>query len=148
MRIVRLATGSHWTVCAACVGADCPVLEFVAELEGKGGRDSKRSREILADLTSYAPNNSSTDWIRQEFSTDLGNDIYEFRWGGKGGVPRVLWFYDENRVVVCVHATIKKDDRLDTQDMELAIKRRKDYFEAKEAGELDFVEIAEYENNK
>src|SRR5689334_4650384 len=122
MRVVRLAAGSHWTVCASCTDEGCPVLKYVEEMEALGGRDGKRSRKILSDLTSYAPNSDKGEWAKSRFSVELDDGIFEFRWDGKGGVPRVLWFYDENRIVVCVHGVTKKDDQLDPEDVELAKK--------------------------
>lgn len=147
MQVVQLAKGTHWTVCAACANGGCPVLGFIEELEGKGGNDSKRGRKIFSDLTQHAPNSASSEWAATDFSKDLGDDIYEFRWNGKGGVPRVLWFYDENKVVVCVHATIKKKPRLEPQDMEIARQRRAEYFAAKAADQLEFVDIENFDGN-
>jgi phage-related protein len=147
MRVVRLAQGTHWTICAACSGSGCPVVEFVADLESKGGRDAKRARKILADLTTYAPNSTNGEWAKTEFSKDLGSEIYEYRWDGKGGVPRVLWFYDENKIVVCVHAVLKKDHRIEPQDIEVAIQRRNDYLAAKAAGQLTLIEADDLDDN-
>lgn len=145
MRIVRLAAGSHWTVCAVCADGACPVLDYIAELETD---DPKKSRKVTSDLTDFAPNSSNATWIAQEFSTDLGDGIYEFRWNGKGGAPRVLWFYDANQLVVCVHGTTKKARRLSPEDMALAKKRQEEYFAAKRAGKLEVVSLAEFESEK
>jgi phage-related protein len=147
MRVVRLAAGSHWTVCAACTPDGCSVLKYIEEMEVLGGRDAKRSKKILSDLTTYAPNSDKGEWAKSEFSIDLGDGIFEYRWDGKGGVPRVLWFYDEQKIVVCVHAVTKKDWQLDPEDMELARKRRDEYFKAKNTKQLQFVEIGDFEGN-
>jgi hypothetical protein len=141
MKIVRLGQG-EWTVYAVCVASDaCPVLDFVAELV------PKRGDRVLSDLREFVPNTSPQDWVRSEFSEKLrdAEDIYEFRWPTKGGgTPRVLWFYDENRVVVCSNGVDKKG-KLRDDEIEFAEKTRKQYLDAKKNNRLQIVDLEDFD---
>jgi hypothetical protein len=140
MKIVELGAG-YWTVYAACSDeTTCAGLDFVYEL------DAKRSRKVLADLQQFVPNSDSRDWVRMDFSWKLRGteSILEFRWPQKGGgTPRVYWFYDENRVIVCSHGVNKKGDT-DPDDIRLAERARDDYLRAKSAGQLTVVSYQEF----
>jgi hypothetical protein len=135
MKIVELGTG-HWTVYAVCSDeTTCALLDFVAEL------DEKRSRKVLADLQQFVPNSEPRDWVRMDFSWKLRGteSILEFRWPQKGGgTPRVYWFYDEGRLIVCSHGVNKKGDT-DPEDIRLAERAREDYLRAKAANQLKVV---------
>lgn len=96
-----------WTVLAICSDEEtCALLDFLAGLG-----DEKTANKILADLKNYVPNSMPADWVRREFSESLtdSDGILEFRWPKKKGpTPRVLWFYDEGKLVVCSHGCAKK----------------------------------------
>lgn len=144
MKIVRIGQGT-WNVYATCVGRDaCPVLDFIGEL------GEKRGDAVLSDLQQFVPNTSPEHWIRVEFSEKLTGwpDLYEFRWSTKGGgTPRILWFYDDNKVVVCTYGVNKKG-KLKKKDIRLADKIREDYFAEKEKGNLIIVEIEDLDEGE
>jgi len=140
MKIVRLGQGA-WTVYAACLtkGA-CPVMDFICSLE------EKRAARVLADLREFVPATSPKHWALTEFSKLLEDGIYEFRWPRKGGgTPRVLWFFDENRVVVCTNGADKKKGKLSDEVMKLANDIRKGYLEAKRIGQLTIVDADDFD---
>jgi hypothetical protein len=68
-----------------------------------------------------------------EKSKQLREGIFEFR--TKGGL-RLLWFYDEGRVVICVNGTSNKARRLHLKKSTTPIQWKNRYFEAKQAGRL------------
>src|SRR5438128_11587948 len=68
-----------------------------------------------------------------EKSKQLREGIFEFR--TKGGL-RLLWFYDEGRVVICVNGYIKQGQKTPPQEINDAIQWRNKYLEAKQAGKL------------
>jgi len=68
-----------------------------------------------------------------EKSKQLRDGIFEFR--TKGGL-RLLWFYDEGRVGICVNGYIKQGQKTPRQQIEEAIQWKDKYFEAKHAGKL------------
>jgi hypothetical protein len=68
-----------------------------------------------------------------EKSKPLREAIFEFR--TKGGL-RLLWFYDEGRVVICANGYIKQGQKTPPQQINEAIEWKKKYFEAKQARKL------------
>lgn len=140
MKLVLMGQG-QWTVYAICSDeATCPLLDFVAEL------DDKRAAKVLSDLKQFVPNSQPADWVRMDFSWQLrGTDILEFRWPKKGGgTPRVLWFYDEGRVVVCAHGLNKKGTALDPAEIKAAEAAKAHYLKAKAARQLDIVRLEHF----
>lgn len=141
MRIVRIGQGT-WTVYATCVGTGaCPVLELIDELE------PKRGNKVLADLRGYVPESTPAHWAKSKFSEKLSgcDDLYEFRWPfSGGGTPRVIWFYDDKKVVVCAYGVNKKG-KLRNAEIKLADKARKDYFAAKRDDDLDIIDIDDFD---
>ena len=143
MRLVLLGNGTHWKVYALC-GKEketCEVLQLLETLE------EKRATKMLSDLQQFVPNSTRADWVQMDFSWKLrGTDkILEFRWPTRrGGTPRVYWFYDENRVVVCSHGVDKKGDT-DQQDIDQAEAARAAYLKAKAIDAIEIVSLEQFE---
>lgn len=141
MKVVLLGEG-RWKVYAVCSNeTTCPLLDFIDKL------DEKRGAKVLADLRTYVPHSNASEWARNKFSWHLrGSDaILEFRWPAKkGGTPRVYWFYDENRLVVCADGTSKKGDT-DETDIRSAEKVKKSFVAARESGQLKVVKLADFD---
>jgi hypothetical protein len=140
MQIIELGAG-YWTVYAVCTDdTTCGVLEFVSTL------DTKRRNKVLADLQKFVPDSTPQDWVRMDFSWQLrnSNSILEFRWPQKGGgTPRVYWFYDDKRVIVCSHGVNKKGDT-DPEDIRIAERTRDEYLKAKKSRNLTVVEYRNF----
>lgn len=140
MKLIQLGQGG-WTVYAVCRDdGSCPLLDFVETL------DARRARKVLSDLCEFVPNSNPNDWVRSEFSWKLrGTDsVLEFRWSTKkGGTPRVYWFYDEGRVVVCARGDNKKG-ATDQQDISAAESDRDSYLEAKKVSGLTIVTLNDF----
>lgn len=133
MRVVLIGQG-QWTVYAICTDENtCPLLDFIAGLDGK------RGAKVLSDLKEYVPYSTPADWSRTDFSWRLrGSDaILEFRWPTKrGGTPRVLWFYDQARILVCSHGLMKKTADLDPKEIQMAELWKARYLDARARGQL------------
>lgn len=141
MLLLRLGVGK-WTVLALCEAAGvCAVLDLVENL------GEKRGNQVLSDLREYVPVTDSRDWVRSEFSESLtgADGILEFRWPKHGGgTPRVLWFYDENRVIVCTHGVDKKG-KLDPAEIRRAEAWKTAYAAAKARKDLVIVAFDEFD---
>ena len=74
-----------------------------------------------------------------EKSKFLRDEIFEFR--TKGGL-RLLWFYDEGRVVICVNGYIKQGQKAPNVEIEAAIKWKNNYLAAKRAGTLKEIKLS------
>jgi hypothetical protein len=141
MQVVRLGQGAHWTVYAVCTpGGECPVLDLVTEL------DKKRGAKVLSDLREYVPNSTAQQWAAAEFSKPLveTEGLLEFRWTAKGGgTPRVLWFYQPGKLVVCSHGHNKKGT-LPSEAIDAAADIKQQFIKATEGNEIVVVEYADY----
>jgi phage-related protein len=135
VQLVVLAKGTRWTVCAICAGRDeCPTLDFIEQLE------EARGDKALSDLEMFVPNSGVDEWARRELSKPLADGIYEFRWPRKkGGTPRVLWFYDDDKRIVCTHGYLKKDGGTHPAELERAKAYRGQYAAARARGALTMV---------
>ena len=144
MQIVEFGSG-NWTVYAVCSDSStCAVVELIATL------DSKRGSAVLVDLQQFVPSSMPHDWVKMDFSWKLrgSESILEFRWSTKGGgTPRVYWFFDANRVIVCSHGVNKKGNT-DEADIRMAEKTRSDYLEAKKSGKLKIVKYKDFVDTK
>jgi Phage derived protein Gp49-like (DUF891) len=143
MKLVRLAAGTRWTVYAVFApnDEDCPLLDFINELEPSIGD------RVLSDLREHVPETAPSHWARTEFSNALSgsNGILEFRWPrGRGGTPRVLWFYDANRVIVCSHGVNKKGGMRAVEIAEAEEFKRR-YRLEKAAGRIEIVDFEDLE---
>lgn len=145
MRLICLGRGRCWTVYAATQADEsCPVLDLIQSL------DDKRGAKVLSDLQQYVPDSSPREWVRIDFSWKLRgcDSIYEFRWPTKqGGTPRILWFYDHQKVIICTHGLNKKGS-LGNDDLRHAEAVRARYLEAQGAGTLEIVDFTEIKENK
>ena len=142
MHIVLIGQG-QWTVYATCVDeTTCPLLDFIADL------DEKRGAKVLSDLKEYVPNSTPADWARTDFSWPLrgSNSVFEFRWPTKrGGTPRVFWFYDKGKVLVCSHGLMKKTADLDPKEVQIAESWKARYLDARARGQLVTVALEAFD---
>jgi hypothetical protein len=113
------------------------------------GLDARRGHRVLSDLQKYVPDSQSAEWARSGFSKKLkGSDgIYEFIWPTRGGgTPRVLWFFDADRVVVCCLGEDKKG-ALSDGAIRSAEKIKAEYLAAKQSGEVEFIDFSDFDKD-
>jgi phage-related protein len=67
---------------------------------------------------------------KNEFNV-LGDGLYEAK--AKSG-PRVIFFYDQNSIVICAHAFDKQGQKTRRKDLDIARSRKRSYFERKRSG--------------
>jgi hypothetical protein len=67
----------------------------------------------------------------------LGDGIWEFR---KDRV-RILWFYDEKKVVIATNGFLKRTGKTPPSQKEKAVKLRSEYRLAKQAGNIEIVDL-------
>lgn len=129
MKLERVRTGD-WQILAVCTDrGDCPLLEFLAGLEGQLARDGRRMLRLLARVASKgAPRNT-------QISHQLDSGIWEFIQGR----IRVLWFYDQGRMIICSHGFVKKRQRTPADELERARGARRRYLESKIEGDLEIA---------
>lgn len=121
-------TGRYCKLYALASEKRCPLLDFMAEQERRAPEDLAHFLRIVQYCADHGPPKN------KEKCRSLGNDIWELK--GKNGI-RVLWFWDEGRIIVCTHGFVKKQRRTPRREIEKARKQRDAYFVAKSAGILE-----------
>jgi phage-related protein len=104
-----------------------PYFEFQQEAMHRAPNEWPKMVRILDYVIEAGPPKDA------EKSKQLREGIFEFR--TKGGL-RLLWFYDEGRVVICVNGYIKQGQKTPRQQINEAIQWKSRYFEAKQTGKL------------
>src|SRR6266487_4455068 len=104
-----------------------PYFEFQQEALRRAAKEWPKLLRILDYVVETGAPKSA------EKSKQLREGIFEFR--TKGGL-RLLWFYDEGSVVICVNGYIKQGQKIPSQQIDQAIQWKNRYFEAKQTGKL------------
>jgi len=125
--IVRTVCSGLYRVLAACTErGECELLSFLNEMEGPIGRAAIRMANLLERTAKEGPSR------RTEISHQIEDDIYEFIQGRL----RILWFYDEGRIVVCSHGFVKKTKKTPRRELQRAKETHRRYFEDKKKGKI------------
>jgi hypothetical protein len=121
-----------WTVLAVCAGEErCEVLDFAEQLRRDHPAESARLMRMFARAAACGPPRNV------HRSRALAHDIYELE--TTGGV-RVLYFFDENRLIVCSEAMVKPEQRGLLIAVEQAARYRWRYLNDKRRGSLRILE--------
>ncbi|MDY7093438.1 MAG: type II toxin-antitoxin system RelE/ParE family toxin [Acidobacteriota bacterium] len=124
---LQTVRAENWRVLAMCTErGDCPLLDFLTSLEGQLAKDGRRMLRLLARVASLGPPKNT------EISHQLDPGVWEFIQGRL----RVLWFYDEGKLVLCSHGFVKKQQKTPRAELERAKTMRRRYLEAKRRGNL------------
>jgi hypothetical protein len=125
MNLLRYSQGSEWTVYLYCQSeTTCQILDTLLTCGDIGTR-------MLADLQKVATRSRASLERDREFSKAItGTKLLEFRLPtSRGPTPRVSYFFDQNRVIICALALLKKRDGLPPQFIDESAEIRKRYFE-------------------
>lgn len=109
-----------------------PYLEFQQEAIRRAGTEWPKLVRIIDHTADAGPPKD------EEKSKPLREGIFEFR--TKGGL-RLLWFYDEGRVVICVNGYIKQGQKTPNAEIDAAIQWKNKYFAAKGSGTLKEIKL-------
>lgn len=125
----------RWTVLAiASSETECELRDMLARPDA-----SQLALRMLTLLRRQLP--ASGPPHNEEISKHLVGDIYEFRkTPGRGPALRVLWFYDEGKIIVCTHGFWKTTRRTPAPEIERARKLRDEYLLAKHNRSLRTIE--------
>jgi phage-related protein len=110
MKLKRIHRG-RWDVVATCEPrGDCPLLDFLAGLEAQLATDGRAMLRLLAFVAEQGPPRN----------VDVSHKISGEIWELIAGRLRVLWFYDEGRLVVCSHGFVKRTKKTPGREVERA----------------------------
>jgi phage-related protein len=120
-----------YTVCAAGREPDhCELLEFLQGIGANLQKDCDRILALFAKVALEGP-------LRNiEISHQIKGKLFEFIQGRL----RVLWFYDERRLIICTSGFVKKGQKTPRNKIEHAIQVMNEYFEDKKRGEIKICE--------
>lgn len=110
-----------------------PYLDFQRQALQKAPAEWPKLVRILDYFAEAGPFRDS------DKSKFLRDGILEFR--TKGGL-RLLWFYDEGRVVICANGYFKQGQKIPNTEIDAAIRWKNDYFAARKAGKLRDITMA------
>ncbi len=65
--------------------------------------------------------------VREPYVKKLRGDLWEMRLRGKNGIARAVYFTASGRRLVVVSAFVKKDQKTPKRELDLAIKRMKEW---------------------
>jgi hypothetical protein len=109
-----------------------PYLDFQEQALCQASKEWPKLVRILDYFAELGPPKD------EEKSKFLRDEIFEFR--TKGGL-RLLWFYDEGRVVICVNGYIKQGQKIPNAEIDAAIQWKNKYFTAKRSGTLKEITL-------
>ena len=116
--------GAAFTIYAMEMGET--LHQFLADLEQS---DLKEHDRILARLDQLAERGASRR--RDEFN-NLGGGLYEAK---TASGSRVVFFYEQNRIVICTHGFVKKSRKTPKRLLRAARDRKQLYEAARRMGE-------------
>ena len=102
-----------------------PLGTFIKSLE------TKLKAKVVANLTLLE---EYGNLAREPLSSHLDDGIFELRTIEGHVIVRILYFFDNDRIIIATNGFVKKQQKTPRQEIELANARRKDYFLRMEAG--------------
>ena len=141
MMTLRVVCRGQWTILATCDSrSDCPLLEFLYQdsaptpfgFQPRGPVANQKVR-MLARLAEMAQSGPPRN-------VKICHQIEDEIWQIELGRIRILWFYDEGRVIVLSHGFIKKTPRTPEAEKSIARAALKLYREAKAKRKLRILE--------
>jgi len=134
--ILHQISSDLWTVLACGKGDDeIPLLDFLQD-ESKSKKDKLK---ILTLLKTFVPTRGVPNSPHKV--SPLRGKIFEFKAGPiKGPKVRVLFFYDNKKLIICTHGFIKKTKKTPPNEIEKAIQIKIEYFNDKKNDELTIKE--------
>ena len=99
-----------------------PVGQFIKTL------DAKMKAKVVSDLHRLEMLGSEA---REPLSKHLEDDIFELRSILGNDIVRILYFFDDDKVIIATNGFVKKQQKTPRSEIELAKSREKIYFERK-----------------
>ncbi len=126
---------SKFSVCALGESqTDCELSSFFSSLDPNQKQDERRMLRLLKRVADRGADDLNTEICHQ-----IEGKLYQFR----QGQLRVLWFYDQNRIVICTHGFFKKTRKTPEPEKHHAKEMMQRYFQEKERAPLTKISWGE-----
>ena len=102
MPIVLIEEGARFNIYAWGGEEYSQLIDFLEGLASDGNTDAERILYLIQRTAEHGIVKNKKQ------CREIGDEIYEFK-ASNGG--RVLWFYDEGRVIICSHGFVKKSQK-------------------------------------
>ena len=102
-----------------------PLVSFVDLL------NVKMKAKVMANLVLLE---EYGNMAREPLSKPIGDGLFEMRAILGNDIVRILYFFDGGRIIIATNGFVKKQQKTPGKEIDLAKKRRTDYFRRKEAG--------------
>lgn len=99
-----------------------PVGQFIRTL------DVKMKAKVVSDLHRLEMLGNEA---REPLSKHLEDDIFEMRSVFGNDIVRILYFFDDNKLIIATNGFVKKQQKTPPEEIALAKSREKIYFERK-----------------
>lgn len=99
-------------------GGKFPIEEFISSLAEETQEKFLYKKELLEY---FGPK------LRYPHTKSLGDGIFEFRFKGKEGQLRVLFFFCHKRQIILVHGFCKKTRKTPGKEIKIATERMNEY---------------------
>jgi phage-related protein len=107
----------------------CQLLDFLDTIGSNLQKDGDAVLALLERAAQKGPPRNT------EISHQIKDKIFEFVQGSL----RVLWFYDEGKLILCTQGFIKKTQKTPSSEIEQATLIREKYFEEKKKGPFKII---------
>jgi phage-related protein len=126
MHLLVISKGFYTVYAVAKSREHCELLEFLESLGPTLQKDSDRMIALLSRVaTEGTPRNT-------EISHQIKGKLFEFIQGRL----RVLWFYDEGKLIICTSGFVKKGQKTPRGEIDHATELMNAYFEDKKKSRI------------
>jgi len=101
------------------LNGECPVREFIQQFDAV--RETPAIYARLALLEEHGPQ------LKRPYADSLRDKIYELRFKIAKKQVRLLYFFASNKAIILANAFIKKTTNVPENEIERAIRYRRDY---------------------
>ena len=105
---------------------DCELRSFFSGLESNLKKDGRRMLGLLKRVAQRGPD------LNPDICHQVEEKIFQF----SQGRIRVLWFYDQNKIILCTHGFVKKTQKTPQSEKDHAKSMMSRYFEEKRSAAL------------
>jgi hypothetical protein len=126
MNLLLVAKGFYTVYAVAKSREHCELLEFLEGLGQTLQKDSDRMLALLGRVAMEGPPRNT------EISHQIRGKLFEFIQGRL----RVLWFYDEGKLIICTTGFVKKGRKTPWGEIDHAIQLMGNYFEDKKKAQI------------